>query len=168
MDWRLPTGDANDFLGTGSLGVKPFVAVSYAARVSPHFDLGYQWNGNSILAGNILTGAKAALPSQFQYAGGVDWGVSTHLTLAADLIGERFINATQFQTGPYTNIMGVSHADVMTTNTVKGSFNMDDFALGGKVSLGGKFLLAANVLIKLDDAGVRSKFVPMLGLSYTF
>jgi hypothetical protein len=168
LEFRAPSGDANNFLGAGSLGVKPFVILSYRSRISPHLDLGYQWNGDSILAGNALTGTKSALPSQFQYSGGVDWGVSKRMTLAADLVGQRYINANEFREQPYVDIMGVSHPDVTTTNTVKGSFNINDLSLGAKVAIAGKLLASGNLLIQLNDAGIRSRVIPMVGLSYTF
>src|SRR5439155_12447632 len=54
VDVRMPTGDEYDFLRSGSAGVKPFVAFSTrAGKVSPHVNVGYQWNGNSVLAGDI-------------------------------------------------------------------------------------------------------------------
>ena len=77
------------------------VAFSAGKRFSPHVNLGYQWNGNSILAGN-LTGAtvgetndvatiqtgpatSARLPSQFFYSLGADYGVTKRLTLNVGL-----------------------------------------------------------------------------------
>ena len=81
MDLRLPTGDAENLLGSGALGLKPFVAVSFNNEVvSPHFNLGYQWNGKSILAGDVLAGEKAELPDQLVYAVGLDIGVSARVT----------------------------------------------------------------------------------------
>ncbi len=40
---RLPSGDALNFLGSGAVGIKPYVALSRAGRISPHANLGYQW-----------------------------------------------------------------------------------------------------------------------------
>src|SRR5581483_11427338 len=53
MDVRTPSGNAREFLGAGAIGLKPFVIVSTGKRFSPHLNLGYEWNGSSILAGNI-------------------------------------------------------------------------------------------------------------------
>src|SRR5215831_5720380 len=53
MDVRTPTGDEHQLLGAGALGIKPFVIISARKKLSPHANLGYQWNGKSILAGNI-------------------------------------------------------------------------------------------------------------------
>ncbi len=53
LDIRTPTGNARELLGSGSTGIKPFIAVSAGKRVSPHANIGYQYNGSSILAGNL-------------------------------------------------------------------------------------------------------------------
>ena len=168
LDLRLPTGDVNNFLGAGSTGIKPFVALSYRAKVSPHVNLGYEWNGDSILAGNVLTGTKSAMPSQFLYSGGVDWGVFKRFTAAFDLVGQRYINANEFREQPFVDINGTTVPNVTTTSTVKGSFNINDLSIGGKVAVGRKFLISANLLVQLNDAGIRSRLVPMIGLSYAF
>ena len=50
LDARLPTGDEYNFLGAGSVGARPFFALSYRlGNLSPHANFGYQWNGNSVL-----------------------------------------------------------------------------------------------------------------------
>ena len=57
LDARMPTGDEYNFLGAGSFGARPFLAVSMRrGNFSPHANFAYQWNGNSILAGNFQTG----------------------------------------------------------------------------------------------------------------
>jgi hypothetical protein len=76
VDVRMPTGDPYDFLGSGAPGIKPFAAVSVnVGSFSPHVNIGYQWNGKSVLAGNIAQGTKEKLPSQVLYAAGFDYGV---------------------------------------------------------------------------------------------
>jgi hypothetical protein len=77
VDVRAPTGDPYDFLGSGAPGVKPFAAISFnVGSFSPHVNLGYQWNGNSVLAGNVAAGTKEKLPGQLLYAAGFDCGVT--------------------------------------------------------------------------------------------
>jgi outer membrane putative beta-barrel porin/alpha-amylase len=108
-DIRFPTGDEQNFLGSGTYGVTPFAVVSYAARVSPHVNVGFQENGNSVLAGSIsqplpvgppanyttpgmLT--KGHLPNQFLYSGGADVVlVKKRLAGTFDLLGQRVLNA---------------------------------------------------------------------------
>ena len=168
IDGRLPTGDANNFLGSGTFGVKPFIAMSYRARVSPHVNIGYQWNGKSILGGNVQKGTEARLPDQLFYSGGVDLGVNKRLTFALDLVGQRLMGATTLRTGPYTDIVGVPHPDIAQSTFGHSSINLDDLSVGAKVAPIGKLLVTANVLIKLNEGGLRSRAVPLVGLSYTF
>jgi hypothetical protein len=167
-DVRVPSGDEKNFLGTGALGVKPFLSASYRARISPHADIGYEFNGSSILAGDLLTGQEGRLPDQLFYSGGVDAGVTKKLTLAVDLLGQRFYRAPGLVQGPFVDVLGVSHPDVPQTSAIHRSFNMDDLAVGAKFSPFGNLLLTGNVQFKLDDGGLRAKVVPLVGISYIF
>jgi hypothetical protein len=167
-DVRVPTGDEKNFLGTGAAGVKPFLSASYHSRVSPHANIGYEFNGTSILAGNPINGSTGRLPDQLFYSAGVDTGVTRKLTLAADLLGERFYHAPGLTRGAFVDVLGVSHPDVPQTQLIYRSFNTDDLALGAKYSPFGNWLVTGNVQIKLDNGGLRAKVVPLVGLSYTF
>ena len=72
-DLRLPTGNEKDFLGSGAWGVKPFAAISAKTGwVTPHFNIGYQWNGRSVLAGDPNVDRKGKLPDALTYAGGFE------------------------------------------------------------------------------------------------
>ncbi len=169
-DLRTPTGDEMNFLGSGAVGAKPFVAASYRGRISPHANAGFEWNGKSILAGDIATGAKGRLPREFLYSAGVDVGVTRRLTVAADLLGTHVFNT--FRVVPVTftdrgNIEGQVHSypDIFQ---VRDSLDMRDLGLGAKYSPFGNFLVTGNVQLKLNDAGLRAKAVPLIGLSYIF
>ncbi|PYX84990.1 MAG: hypothetical protein DMG70_05070 [Acidobacteria bacterium] len=168
VDVRVPSGDEKNFLGAGAAGIKNFIAASYRARVSPHVNVGYEFNGSSILAGNSITGQKARLPDQFFYSGGVDAGVTKRLTCALDLLGERLYGAPHVVKGPFVDVLGVSHPDIPQTTLTHRSFSMNDLAVGAKVHPGGNFLLTGNVQFKLDNGGLRAKIVPLGGISYTF
>src|SRR5215467_4206565 len=93
VDVRLPTGDEQNLLGSGAAGVRPFGVFSYSARVSPHVEIGYEWNGDSILAGDFVgptaTNAKGSLPNRFTYTVGADVSIVKRLTGAVDLFGQR-------------------------------------------------------------------------------
>lgn len=56
VDLRLPTGDEENFLGAGALGLRPFAAISLSGKVSPHVNVAYQWNRESTLAGTTRFG----------------------------------------------------------------------------------------------------------------
>lgn len=165
---RVPSGDEKNFLGSGAAGVEPFLAVSYRARISPHANLGYEFNGSSILAGDPITELKGRLPDQLLYSAGLDAGITRKLTLAVDLLGERLYGAPGVRIGAWEDILKIQHADIPQTVPIHRSFNMNDLAVGAKYSLHGNLLLTGNVQFKLDDGGLRAKIVPLVGISYTF
>jgi len=168
MDFRTPTGDANNFLGSGAPGFKPFLAASYRARISPHVNLGFEYNGSSILAGNVGTGASGKLPNEFFYSFGADARASKRLTLAADLLGTRLSGTQRIRRVPFVDIAGTTHSSIPQIALYKSSVNMEDIALGAKYSLWGNLLLTGNITIQVNDGGLRARVVPLGSLSYSF
>jgi hypothetical protein len=173
-DLRLPSGDAMNLLGSGAIGWKPFVALSVrTGPITPHFNAGYQWNGESILAGNLITGTKANLPGFAFFSAGSDIGISRRLTLAVDYLGQELINAPRVGVATYT-----SQAPLVTTGQVgtfgtaapviNQTYNQSNLAVGAKASVVGQLVLSGNLLIALNDGGLRQKVIPLIGLSYTF
>jgi hypothetical protein len=168
LDIRTPTGDEENFLGSGAIGVKPFIAASYSGRISPHVNLGYQYNGDSILAGNLGTGSEGKLPNQFFYSGGVDIAVARRLTLAADLLGDRLSSSDRLRESSFVNVDGVTQPGVQQVTLFRDSVNMVDISSGAKINLWRNLLLTADVAFKANDAGLRAKVRPLGAISYSF
>jgi Putative MetA-pathway of phenol degradation len=181
LDARLPTGDEENFLGSGALGLKPFVVFSYRARVSPHASVGYELNGNSLLYGDFIatpTNTKSALPSRFLYVAGADVAVTKRITAAFDLYGQRVFGASQLESGQLADFGACndSNCGVVTvgspipTSLLKSNANISivDASIGGKVRLSKHLLATGNVLLKLNDSGLRANVVPLAGISYVF
>jgi hypothetical protein len=182
LDVRFPSGDALNYLGSGAYGVKPFAVFSYRARVSPHVLVGYEWNSHSILAGDLKTGSKGYVPSDFVYSAGADAAVTKWLTGSFDIIGQRFfrggtesVTSQQFlapctgtcDTAPAPNTVAY---DNLSANS-NASYNITNASMGIKVRPFGKvsrLVLTANVLVRLDDSGLHSKAAPLVGIGYTF
>jgi Putative MetA-pathway of phenol degradation len=176
VDLRLPTGDASNYLGSGAIGFKPFVIASLRkGRVSPHVNVGYQKNGSSILAGDVNTNVKASLPDQFIWTVGADGRVLKRVTLALDILGQRVFDAprlvaTTFTTTPVTsaNPLVSGSLNLPNVKNITQSYNAINGSAGVKVNLGGNFLATANLLVKLNDGGLRANLSPLFGVSYTF
>ena len=172
VDLRLPTGDASNYLGSGAIGFKPFVIASLRkGPVSPHVNIGYQKNGSSILAGDINTDSKASLPDQFIWTVGADARVLKRLTLALDILGQRVFDAPRlvastFATNPST--LFTTSQTLPNVTVVHQSYDAINGSAGIKVNLGGNFLATANLLIKLNDSGLRANLSPLFGVSYAF
>lgn len=165
-DVRFPTGDEEDLLGSGAWGVKPLIVLSWSlGRFSPHINVGYQWNGESVLAGDIADGRKADMPDQFLYAGGADIGVHKNVTLVVDLIGQKVVDAPRLVKDTFVAADGTELDQV---GFERGSYYVNDLSLGMKVNAGGSLLLDINLLIRLDDAGLRADFSPLVGFEYSF
>ena len=172
-DVRLPTGDEKDFLGSGAYGFKPFAALSVrTGRLTPHVNLGYQWNGSSLLGGNISTGDKSKLPGFAFFSAGTDFAVWHRLTLAVDYLGQELINAPRVNNSTYTSLGPLTTTGqtgtFATISEMKQTYNQSNAAFGFKYNLFGQLLLTGNMLVALNDGGLRERVVPLIGLSYAF
>jgi hypothetical protein len=161
VDIRFPTGDELDFLGSGAYGVKPFVAASYRARISPHANFGYQWNGDSILASptGASTSSKKQLPTDVFYSVGFEVPTK-RVTFAADFLSFHVFDALRLS--PTTRFGQPNLA--VTTN----SFTTSDGSIGFKFNPMVNLIITTNVDIKLDHNGLRHRLIPLVGLAYTF
>ena len=184
VDVRLPTGDALNFLGSGSYGAKPFAVFSYRYRISPHVLVGYEWNSDSITAGDLVENSKGTVPNDFVYSAGADAWVTKWLTGSFDIIGQRFFDTPTLAVTPQTFLapcgtcapVGSARPspDTVIYNSLSErnqSYNSTNASMGiklrpfPKVS---KLVITANVLVRLDEGGLHSKPAPLIGLGYTF
>lgn len=164
---RFPTGDERNFLGSGAWGLKPYFVVSRAGKVSPHLNVAYQWNGDTLLAKNI-NGQEDNLPGFFGYAVGVDAGLK-RVTVIADLLGQHFFDAAQVSTPRNIPVTIDQNPTTLSSVTpINGSYDVTSLSLGVKVNPVAQLLLSGNLLIKLNSGGLRATVVPLAGISYSF
>ena len=190
-DVRFPTGDVDNYLGVGTTSVKPFAALSFYTKpfsngvvLSPHLDAGWQFAGQSILAGQVqgtalssagiigapFTFSKADLPDVFSWDGGAEIALGNRNTIVADILGNQIgwihgiqntttltLNNLSLPTGP--NGTGPSPGSPPPTPAVVPS--VTGLITAGRVSygqynasLGYKARLAGN-LIAYFDALIR-------------
>lgn len=203
-DLRLPTGDAENYLGVGTTSIKPFVAVSFYSKplekgivLSPHFDAGWQFSGQSVLGGSLtptVLGQSASLgapfstnkgfiPDVFSWAGGLELALGRRSTLIADILGNQIgwihgIPNTRTQTLPGllapTSVTGDPNA-VPTQVTASGlvsagnvTFGQYSGSFGYKVKVAGNLVANFNVLVRFDNNGLAARAVPLFGLGYSF
>jgi len=169
-DVRLPTGNDLNLQGSGTVGVRPFAAFDYRTRIlSPHATIGYQVNGNSILASQ--NDVSAHLPNSLNYAAGVDVSLARSLSATADLLGQSFFNSQKAFEAPRAPL---NHPDtacqfgVTATQCQYQTLTTNGLAFGAKFNPTHTFIISGNVLVKLDHNGLHYKPSPMVGVSYTF
>jgi hypothetical protein len=169
MDVRLPTGDERNLLGSGATGVKPFVAYSASYHhISPHVNLGYQWNGSSILAGDPETGTKADLPDQFLYAFGADVGVTEKFSLTADWLGRLAIDSPRVHLQTFTAAGPVATVTLDDVAIARESFWSSSAAVGFKANLVGRLLVDFNLRFTVGTNGLTDRVTPLIGFEYGF
>ncbi|HEY4764377.1 MAG TPA: hypothetical protein VN902_05305 [Candidatus Acidoferrales bacterium] len=181
MDVRFPTGDAVNYLGSGSYGLKPFAVFSYRARISPHVLVGYEWNTDSITGGDLTTGVKGSIPSDFVYTVGADARITRWLTGDFDIVGQRVFGT---DTVSITSQQFLANCGTCTANPnpntetlpslathPNSTYNITNASMGIKARPFPKLsrlVFTANVLVRLDDGGLRSNVSPLFGVGYTF
>lgn len=164
---RFPTGDESNYLGTGAYAIKPYVVFSHSGRkFTPNINLGYQWNSSSSLFINPNTGGQSNLPSSFLYSGGVDYSVVRRFTLAAEFLGQAVINGPRVIASSQSIPGAGSFTGVNTAPSQ--TYTMDNLGAGFKWNPVGGLLINSNVLFALDQGGLRSKVMPLVGVSYKF
>ena len=170
---RIPTGDETNYLGTGAYGVKPYAILSHRGkRFTPNVNIGYQWNSASALYTNPH-GDHLNLPPSFLYSGGADYKITRRLTLVGEYVGQYVINGPRLlqstvkipgQPGTFSTIIVTDSAG----NQITSSYNIANAGGGIKINPFGGLLITASGLFKLNDSGLRAKWVPLVGISYRF
>ena len=114
---------------------------------------------------------KRRLPSELLYTFGGDFGATPRLTFSFDYLGQTLINAPRvFRDNFLTDNIpgGTGTLSLPTINGGKDTAVLSSAAAGFKWNLFGNLLLTGNVLIRLDNKGLRENVVPLVALSYAF
>src|SRR5262245_20255609 len=166
---RLPSGDEEELLGSGAWGVKPYAVLSFSFKgVSPHLNLGYQWNGQSVLAGDVTTQVKADLPDRVMFAGGVDTAINKRLSVAVDFLADRVRNSPQLEVTPTTITGPLGSGVFQDLEFVTSSYWISNGSAGLKFALREGLLANFNVRFHIGGQGLADRATPLVGIEYTF
>jgi Putative MetA-pathway of phenol degradation len=164
-DVRLPTGDELNYHGAGAYGVKPFVVLSRSTpRFSTHFNAGYQWNGSSFLA-SPAADHKEHLPSQLFYTAGFEAGMTPRITVAADFMDQRIDSAQRSFLRAFQGPDGRVYQTLDFPDQSRHEYNL---SFGVKAAMPMDVVLTWNVLVRLNEAGLRARVVPLMATSVVF
>lgn len=156
---RFPTGDVYNYLGSGAYGVKPYVVISHkTSRITPNFMLAYQWNSASPLNND------QDLPGSLAYSGGADIKIVKRLSVSGEFIGQYVINGPRLA----KEQIAITGYTLNSTKQFSSSYSMNNASVGFKANPFRGLFVSASVLLKLDDAGLRAKAVPLVGFAYRF
>ena len=166
VDVRLPTGDAENLLGTGATGIRPFVTWSLGnQRVSPHASLAYQWNGPSVLAAPLGSGTTGDLADELGYSVGAALALGEHANVTVDVLGRLAFDALRLTRTDLQSANGI----VFPTVRFDAASRHRIHAAIGLFSNGYRGLRAhVTLLLQLNEAGLRDTLIPAGGLQLGF
>ena len=169
LDVRMPTGDEQNLLGAGAVGIRPFAAVSAAiGPLAPHANIAYQWNGKSLLAGSVQADEKADLPDQFSFAVGADVLVAQRLSVVFDLFGQRVLDSPRLSSRISTRTGVAGSVTLPDIQFVTESYWASAGGFGMKGNVAPNMLITFNLRFALADGGLTDRLSPLVGVEWTF
>jgi hypothetical protein len=172
VNLRLPTGDADNLLGVGTLQTKLMAVLSVTrGPVASHLNIGYLFGGEGLrfapdpnLNPPTPRLVDAHPTDEFDYTVGADIAASPWLTIAGDVIGRSLRHSAEFvlepfEFGPPTNVL---------LKIVPGTVNLVLGTVGCKVRVGGMWLVTGGVVFSLSDNGLTSHVTPVVGVERAF
>ena len=140
-DLTLPTGDKNNFLGTGATKLKATYIISKTVhRFTPHLNAGYE----------VRFGETKL--DIFDYRFGTEIAATPRVTITGDVIGAiRPHASTLFRSVALGDQQLIGHSEI-------------DGAIGAKWKMTGDRALLFNVLVPLNKSGIRPTTVLTAGL----
>lgn len=163
---RFPSGDVDSLRGTGTYEVTPMLYASTAAwRPRPWARVAAYLNGGvDLVADDVDT-------SEGRWGVGLDVGITEGATIGLAVLGRH----------PFKRLASPGFFDVVRvlpgpTLGVAPLFGIEgerpdyyDFSVGGRVDLWRDMIIGfANAVIPLNDAGVRTAVIPLVGVEVAF
>ena len=169
VDVRLPTGDERNLLGSGAAGIRPFAAFSTAfGPFAPHANIAYQWNGKSVIAGDVESGVKADLPDRFAYAVGSDLTVTERFSIVLDVTGQRVLDSPRLFTRPTTSTGPAGSVTLPDIRFETASYWVSSGALGFKANVAPAVLINFNLRFSIGQNGLSDRIAPLVGFEWAF
>jgi hypothetical protein len=156
---RLPTGDEENFRGTGETSVRVLGAVSgRAGNLSPHLNAG------------VTARSGELQPTSITVLGGVDALLRSNLTTSVELLGDFLIESnaaaaavTRIEDYRFPRERTLAVSDLPTRED-----HVIDVVGGLKVEPFGGFRLVGSVLVPLYEGGARPSVQWTLGMEAVF
>lgn len=163
LDARLPTGDEDNFLGTGKASVRAALAASAALSSAVSFNVngGFRAGGLTNEGDYGLALDAALLPSKKLTASVEFFG--QYLSEAVSGIGEFSSGQVNLQSPLGDRVIPVLYSASEPVFNL-GSANLLRGAAALKYNVGGKALLTAGVLFPLNDTGLTASATAFVGL----
>lgn len=177
VDFRAPTGDQQQLLGSGGQTRIYIVASAGQGRLAEHVNVGYTIGAGELpQLGFPGETPAASVPDEVSYAAGVEFAASPRITLLGDIVGRTLRGVDRLSLADKTFTFQQPGPPVQPPHTATfqelepraGNLNLTMGAVGVKANVWGDLLASANLLFPFTDAGLRSKVTVVLGLDFAF
>jgi hypothetical protein len=171
IDLRLPTGDPEAMLGAGvSRTLVSGIWSTTVGAFAPHASFGFEYWGDAFQVYDPLQQARIdAGRHGVSYEGGVEWAATDRLTVNGELVGRTLNDGGRlaYRDLPMLpNPFGITTASVATVDP-RGLHRL--YGAGGiKWNFSGTALVTANILVPVNDQGLRDHLTPVIGLDWGF
>jgi hypothetical protein len=171
VDLRIPTGDPDAMLGAGvSRTLVSGIWSAAFGSIAPHASAGFEfWSDPFQVYDPLQQAAIDAGQHGIVYDAGVEWAPSDRLTVNGELLGRTIGDGGRlaYRDLPLRgNPFGLTSASIASVDP-RGLHRLS-LAGGIKWNFAGTALLTANVLVPLNDAGLRDSLTPIFGLDWGF
>jgi hypothetical protein len=165
---RFPTGDEQEWLGTGQFGGRVgAVWSSVAGRFGPHVSAAYSRYGG---------GASERPPDEIFVLGGTDIGIVRRFVVSTEVVYRQLMDAPRAERVATTfanrgpGPLPSASLTVDDNLRVGGSESLQQVlaVVGGKLLVMGNWVLHSDVVLPMKDDGVTPRFSFVAGLNYTF
>ncbi len=160
LQLRLPSGDQDNFQGTGTFEASPFYYVStvFWGRVEPHADVGLDLRADDVAR------------SQARYGVGVDGDVTRRIGLALAFLGRSQFKGSA--SADETQFLHLTSSGPALRPLLGIDFDRKDFfdlSFGARFNVWRQIMFFANGIYALNDAGLRNdSIIPTVGFEGTF
>lgn len=167
LDVRLPTGDKAKFLGTGEANAKlTWIMSKKIGDFSPHLNLGYEHRGAERDSDEIelIAGFDQKLVSGLTFAAGFlsEFDVERGQRIELGVGTKPIIQRPRGTLPPLVRQIDLSNVPERDQdNTMSAS-------LGFRLASSERLLLFGNILVPLNNGGLRSNVEPTLGATVSF
>jgi len=154
---RMPTGDEENFLGTGDVAVRGLgILSSRLGAFSPHVNAGYVYRGGDFQTDGLLANV------------GFDQLVASWATFAADVISEWQVGENQLPLPGPVQYTAPQARTINPTIIPEVKDNRVDASIGFKLTSERGFSAVANALVPMNRGGLRADVVWTAGVEYGF
>ena len=150
---RLPTGNAQNLLGTGEASIKPRVIASLERdRIGVHGDFGYSVGG---------------LSDELQYGAAITVRGTRRSTLVGEIAGRRLASAGRLTetTEAHPRLAGV---DTIRLTSIEQATEKIVGVIGVKWNIFATLLFSANLVRPFTTTGLNARWISTVALDYSF